>query len=494
MLTWASTHWTAPTPMYLVLMGDGHHNMKGYNPTVYATAVNPIPPYLAVVDPWVGEIPLIVYMGTSRAISVPDLAVGRLPVNTLAEANTVVNKIIAYDESTRSQTWQRQAVFVAGPYDPYAGDFQAMSDEIIQNHLPADLTAQKVYMGTTTLPAGKTYTDLLVDAINSGALMVQWAGHGNVNVWSGIWNAGDPASYTNRLTNSANYPGAPRLPVVMTFNCLDGYFVAALPSISDSVAETMLRHGAGGSAAAISPTGDGLVADQTPFRKILMETLFHEGVREVGRALMITKQDFAYDASSKYPDAEYGSPRGAHYLVYQMTLFGDPAMRLPIAADVPQAPVVSIARVNSAGTVDSTGNRVRLSWPAVTQNVLGADTTVTAYGIWRSTQPYFDPDAINCNCTKVAEIPSLNWVDDGSVGPIIPIGDISQQLLLCGAGAEQRGWSSNSNRTGEFDFALGQDSSFLRAPARLVLTGAQGCHRSTQIAGRCGHVAGRSGV
>ena len=62
-----------------------------------------------------------------------------------------------------------------------------MSDEIIQNHLPADLTAQQIYMGTTALPAGKTYTDLLVDAINSGTLMVQWTGHGNVNVWSGIW-------------------------------------------------------------------------------------------------------------------------------------------------------------------------------------------------------------------------------------------------------------------------------------------------------------------
>ena len=40
---------------------------------------------------------------------------GRLPVNTLAEANTVVNKIIDYDEAVASQPWQRQAVFVAGP-------------------------------------------------------------------------------------------------------------------------------------------------------------------------------------------------------------------------------------------------------------------------------------------------------------------------------------------------------------------------------------------
>ena len=92
----------------------------------------------------------------------------------------------------------------------------------------------------------------------------------------------------------------------MTFNCLDGYYVSAING-SESVAETMLRHPAGGSVAAISPSGDGLVSDQTPFRKILMDTLFHDGVRELGRALTITKQDYAYDPSGKYPE-----PRTAH--------------------------------------------------------------------------------------------------------------------------------------------------------------------------------------
>ena len=48
----------------------------------------------------------------------PDVAVGRIPANTLAEANTIVSKIVGYDETGRAQPWQQQAVFVADRIDP----------------------------------------------------------------------------------------------------------------------------------------------------------------------------------------------------------------------------------------------------------------------------------------------------------------------------------------------------------------------------------------
>ena len=79
---------------------------------------------------------------------------------------------------------------------------------------------------------------------------------------------------------------------------------------------------------------------------------------------------------------------------------------------------------------------------------------MTQYGIWRSTQPYFDPDAANCNCTKVAETADLNWTDDGSVGPITPIGDVNNNYFYVVRAQNSAGWSPVSNRTGEFDFAL----------------------------------------
>ncbi len=196
-----------------------------------------------------------------------------------------------------------------------------------------------------------------------------------------------------------------------------------------------------------SPAGDGVTSDQTAFRKILMDTMFKDGVRELGRAFQIAKQ-----TTPSIRMASILMNSTVHRTVWthgdEMNLFGDPAMRLPVSGRVPQAPVVSIVRTGSAGS------QVKLSWPAVTKDTLGADTTVTKYDIWRGTRPYFDPTVANCNCTRLAETTSLNWVDDGSNGPIAPIGDVANNYFYVVRAQNSSGWSLSPNRKGEFDFAL----------------------------------------
>ena len=168
---------------------------------------------------------------------------GRIPANTLAEANTIVSKIVGYDETGRVQPWQRQAVFVADRTDPMAGDFAALSDAVIAGNLPADVTAQRIYLGSTVGNAAAART-AIANAINGGALMVQYTGHGDTQQWAKetIWQVADVPLLTN----------ATRLPVIMSFNCLDGYF-SYPASTYQSLAETMLRSSAGGSVAASRP-------------------------------------------------------------------------------------------------------------------------------------------------------------------------------------------------------------------------------------------------
>ena len=45
------------------------------------------------------------------------------------------------------------------------------------------------------------------------------------------------------------------------------------------------RQPGGGAIAAISPTGEGITPDQQAFRKILMNVMFKDNVREIGKAL-----------------------------------------------------------------------------------------------------------------------------------------------------------------------------------------------------------------
>ena len=49
-----------------------------------------------------------------------------------------------------------------------------------------------------------------------------------------------------------------------------------------------------------------------------MTVMFKENVREIGQALDLAKR-------------RYAAQDGASYLIETMTLFGDPAMRLPLA-------------------------------------------------------------------------------------------------------------------------------------------------------------------
>ncbi len=307
MLAWAQDHWEGAPPAYLTLMGDGHWNFKGFNPVDYPPEPNLIPPYLAWTDPWQGEVPADALYGDLSGDQVPDLAVGRLAVNTLAEAQVVVDKIIAYDppgpRDVRARAWQRQALFVADNPDD-AGDFPALSDEIIGHYLPADLLPQRVYLGQT-VPDAVTARAAISQALQAGVWLVQFSGHGAPERWTHeqIWRSSDIAGLHN----------GDRLPVVMTFSCLDGYF--AYPG-RPAIAELMQRQPGGGSVAALSPSGLGLTEDQHRFRQLLMEVLFREDVQELGQALLVAKQRFY---------ARYGP----NYLLSTMMLYGDPAMRLP---------------------------------------------------------------------------------------------------------------------------------------------------------------------
>jgi hypothetical protein len=138
--------------------------------------------------------------------------------------------------------------------------------------------------------------------------MVQYMGHGAINSWASelMW----------RTIDAENLQNGDQLPIVMTFNCLDGYF--AYPG-HEAMAEVLLRRPGGGAVAAIAPSGLGTIPDEHHFRTLLMTVMFQENVQETGRALLLAKQRF-HDS------------HGQNYLLQSMTLYGDPAMRLPLAS------------------------------------------------------------------------------------------------------------------------------------------------------------------
>jgi len=315
LLRWAASHWPAPAPAYLTLLGDGHYNMKGFNPATYGTTPDYVPPYLAFVDPWIGEVPVDMRYGDLDGDGLPEVTVGRLTANSLAEAVTVVDKIVHYDEAFRSADWQRRALFVADNPDS-AGNFPVLADEIVAGYLPSDLTVTRAYLPGQIPGAPATAAQIaatkktISDTIQGGVWLVQFTGHGAPQFWT--------SERLLTVAEVAGYSNGSELPVLMSFNCLDGWFVDPTPSYQ-ALAEVQQRQPGGGAIAAISPTGDGITPDQQAFRRVLMTVLFQDNVREIGKALDLAKR-------------RYAAAGGAAYLIQTMTLFGDPAMRLPLSA------------------------------------------------------------------------------------------------------------------------------------------------------------------
>ncbi|GAA4311995.1 type IX secretion system sortase PorU [Nibribacter koreensis] len=114
-----------------------------------------------------------------------DIGIGRLPAKTSAEADLLVDKILKYESEASKGNWRNRLVFLAddGEVNEHLGDAENLSAYVEKNH-PAYLS-QKLYLDLypqISVPNGKrspATNKALQDAIEKGALLVNYTGHGN---------------------------------------------------------------------------------------------------------------------------------------------------------------------------------------------------------------------------------------------------------------------------------------------------------------------------
>jgi hypothetical protein len=369
-LKYAYYHWRSPAPAYVLLVGDGHWNFKNYNIANYSSpAYTPVymPPYLVWVDPWQGEVDSSSLLAAVAGDDVmPDMAIGRLPVNSVAEMNTVVSKTLAY-EQTAPQDWQRRLMFVADNVpDPLgAGDFVALSEQAINQYAPPSYAIDRVYENNFNCPNAQPCPAVnyaITNTLNQmGALLVNYVGHGSTFRWS-----------HERILVNANVPtfdNLDRLPVILSLTCLDGYWSHPDVLNNSSLMETMLRAPNGGDVASFSPTGLGVATGHDVLQQGFYAAAFTAGLQRFGAATLAAKAQLF--ATGQNLD-----------LVSTFTVFGDPALRLPTYAldlkptaaekiALPTGPVQYTLHVtNTAFLTDTLTISAAGDWP-VTSSVLG---------------------------------------------------------------------------------------------------------------------------
>ena len=314
----AYTSWPGPAPAYLLLVGDGNFNLKGYHPDKYGLHVpSLIPPYLDFADPYQGEVPLDSRFGDVAGDSLPEVVVGRIPAETAADVAAVVAKILAYEAAPVAE-WQLRALLVADNVPDTAGDFRAVLERLITAIITPNLQVERLYLndycGAPTNPAQPcpSGTRALTETWSAGAGLVTYSGHASINRWA--------HEKFLRTAHIATFTPTTQLPFVMSLDCLDGnwMFPPAYPGLDDtrSIAEQLLLTPERGAIAALAPAGLSYTWDGENIARAVYRAMLQDGEFRIAALSQIAR------AASRT------------HLRQVYTLFGDPAMVLPFADEL----------------------------------------------------------------------------------------------------------------------------------------------------------------
>jgi len=322
-LAYAYDRWPGAAPSYALLVGDGTYDFRHY---LINSGPTYLPPYLEFVDPGLGEAAADNRFGCVVGDDfLPDLSVGRLPANTPAEAEVMVNKILGYETSPAAGDWNRNVLFVADDLEGGGGNFYTLSDAIADGYadpptntvkfLPAPYVPQKIYLGQTCPDEEPSVVcrQQILDTINTtGALLVNFIGHSTKFYWARerLMDYGALVGLTN----------GDKLFISLPMTCLEGYFHEAQIGVH-SFGEANVRLAGGGAVASWSPSGLGVATGHDMLERGFYLALFHDGVRELGPA---TNQAKLYLLAN--------SPPGRYRdIVDTYLVLGDPALRVHLA-------------------------------------------------------------------------------------------------------------------------------------------------------------------
>jgi hypothetical protein len=228
--------------------------------------------------------------------ALPDFAIGRLPAKNASEARAMVAKILTYEAT--GGFGSGATVLVADDPDG-AGDFVESAEEIAAiaaGRQPRLLSIEELGAEGTREAIRESFAD--------DPALVSYMGHGGIHLWAQE-NVLDTASV-------AGLPAREKWPLVLTLNCLNGYF--HFPYF-DSLGEALVKAEGRGAVASISPSGLSLHEPAHVFHKALVSELLSGKHERLGDA--VTAAQAAYAVSGNFPE-----------LLRIYILLGDPALRL----------------------------------------------------------------------------------------------------------------------------------------------------------------------
>ena len=293
-LSYAYHHWRQPSPRYVLLLGDATFDFKDF---LQIGVTNQVPPRMVKTSYlWTASDPS--YAAVNGEDILPDFSIGRLPAATVEEIQAMVEKIVAYE--TGEAGFHRSAVVLVADNEDRAGNFEADANELAETVL-ASKNPEKIYLSQLGTAATRS---AILQSFDDGASLVSYMGHGGIHLWAheNFFNAGDVASLALQSQQ----------PLLLTMNCLNGYF--HFPYFN-SLAEELIKAREKGAIAAFSPSGLSLNGPANLYHKMLLQELFNESHGRLGDAVLAAQ--VAYAETGAFPE-----------LLTIYHLLGDPALTL----------------------------------------------------------------------------------------------------------------------------------------------------------------------
>jgi hypothetical protein len=206
----------------------------------------------------------------------------------------MVQKIVGYEQGSYAGPWNQQALVVAD--NNIGSNFSASA----QN---AATTLQSLLAVSQILADGQdsdTIRQQILTALNNGALIVNYNGHGSTEQWS----------FEDLLDDSsaATLSNGQRLPVYLLMDCLNGFFQDVY---TQSLAEALILSQNGGAVAVWASSGFTNAQPQSNLNQVLLSNIMNGPATPLGAAILAAKSGVTD------PDVRR-----------TWILFGDPTMHL----------------------------------------------------------------------------------------------------------------------------------------------------------------------
>ena len=301
-LKYAHDHWTAPSPSYVLFFGDGtwdykHHLENSVNRNFVPPIANPVSDnrYVAFND---------------REPYVPQMFAGRLPVKSRADAQTVVDKIIQYEQLPLA-AWKKRVTFLNGGVNDWEQSlFKTESELLIRDFVippPFGGTATRIYKESEGRLVGELRPEIMA-AIDRGCLWFNFMGHAGSDTWDLMIQNEDIPELKN----------GEKLPFITSMTCHTARF--ANPFM-DSFAEVFVITPDRGAIAFWGTTGWGYIYQDNFLLTTLFQYILQDTLLDLGSATTLARIHLWQ---------ELGDAPTNRSALDQYTLIGDPALQLGV--------------------------------------------------------------------------------------------------------------------------------------------------------------------